>query len=141
MKKLFLVLILISSVFAGLFAAESGSTNKDGWSSISYENIPVLKVMESRDGYVIIYQKNKVGVGSTVIPKSWARGTPENPKKLKLRKLSPGLIKPFMTIIKKEGSFHRVYLTLPMDKKDAVWGSVKEIKEGLDKENLDDVTL
>lgn len=142
MKKLFLILILISAVFTGLFAAESSSqTADDGWSTFSYENIPVLKVMESREGYVIIYQKNKVGIGSTVIPKTWAKGTPDNPRKLKIRKLEPGVVKPFMTIIKKEGNFHRVYLTIPMNKSDALWGSVKEITEGLDKENLDDVTL
>ena len=140
MKKLFLALVLVSTVCLSVFAQDS-SNQKEGWSSLSYENIPILKVLEARDGYVVIYQKNKIGTGSTVIPKSWGTGTVENPKKLKFRKLQTGLTKPFMTIVKKEGEFHRVILTLPMNKNDSIWGSVRQIGEGLDKTNMDDVVL
>ena len=69
------------------------------------------------------------------------KGTVENPKKLKFRKLQTGLTKPFMTIVKKEGEFHRVILTLPMNKNDSIWGSVRQIGEGLDRTNMDDVVL
>ncbi len=141
MKKMFLVLILISSVCLCGFAGTRSETPEEGWSSLSYENIPVLKVMESREGYVIIYQKNKIGVGSTVIPKSWAKGNPDEPRKLKFRNLKSGIVKPYMTVIKKDGEFHRVILNLPTSKTNTVWGSLKEIKEGLDKTNLDDIKL
>lgn len=140
MKKFLLAFLLISTICAGCFA-QSSSQPKEGWSDMYYTNIPVLKVLESRDGYVIIYQKNAAGVGSTVVPKAWAKGTPENPRKLKFRKLSTGITKPFMTIVTKGGEFHRVILTLPMNKSDQLWGTVYDIKEGLDKENLDDVKL
>jgi len=141
MKKLLLVLVMISAVCFGAFSQDNSGNQKDGWSSLSYENIPVLKVMESPKGYVVIYQKNKIGVGSTVVPKDWAKGTPDTPRKLKFRKLESGLTKPFMTIVKQDGTFKRVILTLPMNKSNSVWGSLKQIEEGLDKENLDDVTL
>lgn len=140
MKKFLLAFIMIATVCAGCFA-QSSKAPKDGWSVMDYENIPILKILESRDGYVVIYQKNAAGVGSTVIPKAWAKGNPENPRKLKIRKLSRGITKPFMTIVTKSGEFHRVMLTIPMNKSDALWGTVYDIKEGLDKENMDDVKL
>ena len=137
MKKIFLALIMFACVGFGIFA-DTKSGNYE--SPISYENIPILKIMEGKDGYVVIYQKYKFGVGSTVVPKSWAKGTPDAPRKLKFRKLQPGIVKPYMTIVKKDGSFHRVILTIPMNKNDAIWGSARNI-EGVDKENLDDVVL
>ncbi|MCQ2573553.1 MAG: hypothetical protein MJ182_06635 [Treponema sp.] len=148
MKKILIALLILTAVCFGAFAADSDTsktTHSDGstseWSTFSYESIPILKIMESKEGYVVIYQKYKYGVGSTVIPKSWARGNPDNPRKLKFRKLDAGIVKPYMTVVKKEGNFHRVILTIPMNKSDAIWGSVRQISEGLDKENLDDIVL
>lgn len=138
MKKFLVAFTLFAVLMGGLFAEKKEFEQP---SSLSYENIPVLKVMEGRDGYVVIYQKNRTGVGSTVVPKSWANGNTENPRKLKFRNLKPGLLKPFMTIVKKDGDFHRVILTLPMNKNDSIWGTARDISEGLDKENMDDVKL
>ena len=98
--------------------------------------------MESRDGYVVIYQKNKVGVGTTVIPKSWATPTKDSPRKLKLRKIkNPN--ESFMTIVKKGSEFHRVILTMPLEKNNSLWGVVDySLKvEGTDKDTLEELDL
>jgi hypothetical protein len=60
MKKIFVITILLS-----LFAAATFAENKDlsypkdesKWSDMSYVTAPVLKILEGKDCYVIIYQK------------------------------------------------------------------------------------
>ena len=47
-----------------MFAQEKESK----WSSLSYVNVPVLKVLEGVDAYVVVYQKNKTGVGNVIVP-------------------------------------------------------------------------
>ena len=138
MKKLLVLFAILTAFSVAAFAEEEKSS--DGWSPLSYVNIPVLKVLEGTEGYVVIYQKNHTGVGNTVIPKAWAKGDVENPKKLKFRKLKPGLLKPYMTVVKKDGEFHRVILTLPMNKSHEVWGSTRNI-EGADKDTLEELAL
>ena len=141
MKKLFLLLALVTSISFSAFAAE----NKNGGnsSSISYYNVPILKIYDGKDGYVVIYQKNKTGVGTTVIPKKWLEGNPDNPRKLKLRKLEKGLLEPFMTVVKKDGQFLRVILTLPMSKQNSIWGVLDQNQrlEGTDKDTLEELEL
>lgn len=150
MKK-FVVLALSAALILGTvcsgFAAESNvktSPEKDEskWTDLSYENIPILKILEGKDGYVVIYQKNRIGTGSTVIPKSWAQGTPDNPRKLKFRNTNNPNTS-FMTIVKKGNEFKRVILTIPLSKRNSMWGLVDYSVplEGTDKENLDDVVL
>ena len=89
-----------------------------------------------------MYQKNKIGIGKTVIPKKWAKGNTENPRKLKFRNttLANGA---YMSVVKKDGEFHRVILTLPMNKQNSIWGVAdyhKEI-EGSDKDTLEELDL
>lgn len=148
MKKLLILLTALAMTFTfTLTAVEPGtktSNEKDEskWTDLSYENIPILKILEGKDGYVVIYQKNKIGAGTTVIPKSWIKGSPDNPRKLKFRNTkNPN--NSFMTIVKKGGKFTRVILTVPMSKRNSMWGLVDYSVplEGLDKENLDDVVL
>lgn len=140
MKRFLVLIALLASVCFTAFAEDG---EKDGWSDMSYSNVPILKVLEGKDGYVVIYQKNKVGIGNTVIPKSWAKGDVETPAKLKFRKLEPGALESFMTIVKKGGEFHHVILTVPMNKQHTVWGlaDYHNNLEGTDKTNLDDIKL
>ncbi|MCR4579351.1 MAG: hypothetical protein K5681_03290 [Treponema sp.] len=152
MKKLVLLFALASIFTFTMFAQEesesqSGSNisierHEEKWTSLSYVNVPVLKILEDRDAYVIVYQKNKIGTGTTVIPKNWAHGNKENPAKLKLRttKLVNGT---FMTIVKDNGEFLKVILTAPLAKNNSIWGVVargKEI-EGKDKDTLEEIEL
>lgn len=147
MKKNLLVLALFT-VFSGLlFAAEntkdSGTSfekTEGKWSDISYVNVPILKILEGKNAYSIIYQKNQVGVGSVVIPKVWAKGSTDSPRKLKFRKVRSGY-NSFMTVIKDEGEFKRVILSVPMNKSDSIWGvaDYRKTMEGEDKETLEEL--
>lgn len=147
MKKILLVLALFT-VFSGLlFAAEntkdSGTSfekTEGKWSDISYVNVPILKILEGKNAYSIIYQKNQVGVGSVVIPKAWAKGSSDSPRKLKFRKVRSGY-NSFMTVIKDEGEFKRVILSVPMNKSDSIWGvaDYRKTMEGEDKETLEEL--
>lgn len=147
MKKNLLVLALFT-VFSGLlFAAEntkdSGTSfekTEGKWSDISYVNVPILKILEGKNAYSIIYQKNQVGVGSVVIPKAWAKGSTDSPRKLKFRKVRSGY-NSFMTVIKDEGEFKRVILSVPMNKSDSIWGvaDYRKTMEGEDKETLEEL--
>lgn len=146
MKK-FLFVFILSVVFSVTVAAQgtsnsSSKTDESKWSTMSYVNLPILKILEGRDCYVVLYQKNKVGVGKTVVPKAWAKGTPDNPRKLKLRK-SPNSLGSYLTVIKKDGQFSRVIINTTLNKKDSVWGvaDYHSTIEGSDKETLEELEL
>ncbi len=143
MKKLIAILFVAAAMLARTFAVPVAynETSEENWSSISYRNVPILKILDSKDGYVVLYQKGKIGTGRTVIPKSWNRGNPENPRKLKVRFLPGGKLKSFMTVVKKDGEFHHVVLTVPANKNDSVWGviSYRQSVEGTDKETLEEL--
>ena len=147
MKKLLMIFSLMAIFSMGLFAQENngvGQYEKDEskWSSISYVNVPILKILEGVDAYVVVYQKNKTGVGNVIVPKKWASGNPEEPRKLKFRD-SKNNKNAFMTVVKKEGEFHRVILTVPLNKRMSIWGNTASKKpiEGADKDTLEELEL
>ena len=147
MKKILLILALFT-VFSGLLVAaeksnDSGSSfekTEGKWSNLSYVNVPILKILEGKNAYSIIYQKNQVGVGSVVIPKAWVKSSPDSPRKLKFRKVRSGY-NSFMTVIKDDGEFKRVILSVPMNKSDSIWGvaDYRKTMEGEDKETLEEL--
>lgn len=145
MKKLILSLLVAITAIVSISAkpVAYNESSEDNWSSISYTNVPILKILDSREAYVVIYQKNKIGVGQTVIPKKWSRGDVENPRKLKIRSLGHGKLKSFLTVVKKDGEFHHVVLTVPTNRLDAVWGviSYKNSVPDTDKETLEELDL
>ena len=145
MKKIILSFLTLTVVVGLAYSVPTSGNqrNEENWGDISYMYVPIIKVFDSRDGYVVFYQKSHFGTGKTVIPKEWSRGTVEAPKKLKIRNLPAGKLKSYMTVVKKDGEFLRVILTVPADKRNDVWGVVKAGSkvDGLDKENLDDVKL
>ena len=145
MKKLLMILSVLFVFSFAMFAdnestASAPERTEGKWTDISYVNVPVLKIMEGKDGYVVIYQKNKVGVGNVVIPKTWGRGTPESPRKLKFRQVRTS-IGAYMTIVKDGGEFKRVILSIPMNKNNSIWGLADYRKgiDGTDKDTLEDL--
>lgn len=147
MKKILILALALSVLSVSLFAQSSKipttvEKNPENWTDLSYQNIPILKILDGKDAFVVIYQKNKVGVGSVVIPKTWTKGNPENPRKLKFRNTkNPN--NSFMTIVKKGDEFKRVILTIPMSKRNSMWGLVDYSVplEGTDKTDLNDLEL
>lgn len=145
MKKLLMILSVLFVFSFAIFADNSSSASapertEGKWTDISYVNVPVLKVMEGKEGYVVIYQKNKVGVGNVVLPKKWAHGTPDTPRKLKFRQVKTAL-GAYMTIVKDGGEFKRVILSIPMNKSNSIWGlaDYRKQMEGTDKDTLEDL--
>lgn len=146
MKKLLVVLALISVFTMSVFAqdAKSHSYEKDEskWTDLSYKNVPVLKVLDAKEGYLVIYQKDHVGVGTTVIPKAWAKGNVDQPRKLKIRNVDTA-IESYMSIVTEGGAFKRVVLNVPKSKNNRIWGVVENgtVLEGVDKATLEELDL
>ena len=145
MKKILMIFALFAVITTAVFADTNNSASAPArtegkWTDISYVNVPVLKVLEGKNGYVVIYQKNKTGVGNVIIPKKWAHGTTEAPRKLKFRAVKTSL-GAYMTVVKNGGDFHRVILSIPMNKSNSIWGMVDSRKdlEGADKDTLEDL--
>lgn len=145
MKKLLCAIAIAIAAVTASFAVPVAynETSEKNWSELSCIQVPIYKILDSKEAYIIIYAKNKVGVGKTVIPKKWNKSSPENPRKLQIRELKAGKVKPFMTVIKKSGEFHKVILTIPVDKKNSTWGVVDYHKkvEGSDKDTLEEIEL
>ena len=87
MKKIALCFAALVLGAAALTAQKATQPKLDEskWSSVTYFSVPLYKILQTEDAYVVIYAKNKVGAASTTIPKKWAKGNTENPRKLKFR--------------------------------------------------------
>ena len=145
MKKLLCTVSFLFAVVTACFSVPTAynETHEENWSDLSYVQVPIYKVLDSKDAYVVIYAKNKAGAGKTVIPKAWLKGNKENPRKLQIRNLKQGKLKPFMTVVKKNGEFHHVILNLCVNKSDSTWGvaDYRKTIEGSDKETLEEIEL
>jgi hypothetical protein len=139
MKKILCVLFAAMIVCAAVTAEQERDPSK--WASVSYVDVPIYKILESKDAYVVIYGKDRTGTGSTTIPKKWAKGNTETPRKLKFRSVK-GKLQPFMTVIKKDGTFLRVILSVPTSKLNSVWGVADDSKvTDVNKDTLEDLEL
>lgn len=141
MKRLVSVLLVLVAFCAGAMAQEAEEKdtgrNESKWADITYFNVPIYKILDSKNAYVVIYGKQRTGSGSTTIPKKWARGNVNNPRKLKFRN-TEGNLMPFMTVISEKGEFKRVVLNLPRAKSNGVWGIADESRvKDADKDTLE----
>ena len=143
MKKIVLCFTALVLCAAALTAQKTTQPKLDEskWSSVTYFTVPLYKILQTEDAYVVIYAKNKVGAGSTIIPKIWAKGNAENPRKLKFRTVR-GTLQPFMTIVKDNGKFLRVILSVPPTKDVDFWGLADPNKvTDIDKDTLEELDL
>lgn len=144
MKKLICSIITALIVAASAIAVpvSYNETDPANWSDMSYVQVPVYKILDSKEGYVVIYAKKAYGVGQTIIPKKWALGSKDEPAKLKIRTIGSGKLKPFLTVVKKGGEFHHVILTVHTNKSDSSWGVVgRGVHLDVDKDVLEDLEL
>ena len=146
MKKIFAIAILLSLFATAAAFAEnqdlSQPRDESKWSDMSYVTAPVLKILESKDCYVVIYQKKYAGTATVVVPKSWNAYKKDTPRKLKFRNIkNPD--ESFITVVKKGGEFQNVILSIPMKKNNNLWGVVTSDKhfEGADKETLEELDI
>ncbi len=119
MKKSLIALLLVFGLaVAGGFSQEQAEqTNKyDG--NLTYRSMVVYKVFDHKDVVIVIYAKHGKDMAQVAIPKTWSH---ENPRKLSYRILPKG-INPYMTVVTKDGEFHKVILTLPhVRNPDSLW--------------------
>lgn len=142
-KSMKTLVCAIFAVFAisALAAQQSDERDESKWSDMTCDIVPINRILQSDDAYVVIYAKHHVGSGSTVIPKRWASGNTENPRKLQFRTVS-GQLKPFMTILRKGGEFYRVILNVPRRTDMSFWGiAAAGTVEGADKETLEELAM
>ena len=145
MKKIFIIALLASFFTCAAFAENqdlSQPRDESKWSDITYVTAPVMKILESKDCYVVIYQKKYAGTATVTIPKSWNNFKKDTPRKLKFRSIkNPN--QSFITVIKKGGEFHHVILSCPMQKNNSLWGIIANNLEveGADKETLEELDI
>lgn len=144
MKKV-IIAVLAMAVATVAFAVPTGANdrNEENWTDLTYIDAPVLKILDSNEAFVVIYQKEKIGTASTVVPKKWIFGTKDNPRKLRLRYLGKGKLGPLITVVKKGGEFKSVMLTVPKSKGDPAWGVVPRGSkiDGTDKDTLEELDM
>ena len=126
MKKSLIISALLFAAFAfSSFAQESKSEREYKYpfteAGISYHNVTVYKVLDHKDAYVVMYAKGHSSVGTVTIPKAWYSTDGNKSAKLSFRPLPKGMA-PWMTVIKKEGNFNHVMLTMPTSRSHAAWG-------------------
>lgn len=123
LKKGLIFITLCAVLSVAAFAQENSSGNNSGHTKaeISYQNAPIYKILDSKDTYVVLYGMYGANVGTVSIPKKWAKWNNNEPRKLTLRKV-PSKIEPYITVVKKNGDFLKVILTIPMEKNNRVWG-------------------
>ena len=145
MKKIFIITILLSIFAAAAFAENpdlSQPKDESKWSDMSYVTTPVMKILESKDCYVVIYQKKYAGTATTVIPKAWNAYKKGESRKLKFRNIkNPN--EAYLSIVKKGGEFQYVILNAPLKKNNSLWGILgNDLKvEGADKETMEELDL
>ena len=141
MKKILAAALLAVLLVLPTFAEDSAEKTKPIWdhgdnvSELSYQNVKIYRILDQKDSYVVLYAKNGVGIGQAVVPKKWFK---ESPRKLSFR-TKPSTISPYMTVIKKNGEFYKVWLTLPLSRNDSTWGVVEDgvTVNGTDAESLE----
>lgn len=118
MKKtavLVLILILFSVTFA---AAEAPQRLEEG--SFSYVNVPVLKIMEQRDNYIVYYRQFGTKIGCVSIPREWFKQGQAN-RTAYVKPLAKN-VEPYISIFFEGGEFLRLFMYVPNNKADPVWG-------------------
>lgn len=128
MKKLLIIMAAAVCLAVSVSADESSSSKPiwdhgDNISKMSYQNVQVMRILDGKDSYVVLYARPGIKMGKCTIPKSWAKTAKDTPRKLVFRKKPTGLDS-YMTVIKEDGQFKKVWLTLPPSKLDPIWGHI-----------------
>lgn len=112
MKKIILFFLLTLICF-GLYAQE-----EENEADLFYINVPIIRVYDHIDAYVVHYQKGNMDVGQVFVPKQWFNTREAN--KSRLRPLAKGL-EPYMTVVYDSGTFQKVYINMPVNRRHSSW--------------------
>ncbi|MBO4320570.1 MAG: hypothetical protein J5857_08890 [Treponema sp.] len=124
MKKIIMALAVALAVTVSAVAQSSSSSTPiwnhgDNVSDVSYESVPIYKILQTTDAYIVIYLARGMKVESLIIPKEW--GKYGDGKKLYFRNKAAGLDSS-MTVFYKGDSFDHVILTVNLNPLDPLWG-------------------
>lgn len=115
MKKIFFIAVLLTLCVSIAFTEvnfEPGTT--------SYVNVPIIKIYDHPDYYIVTYRQNGLGIGQTSIPKEWfVQGSPE--KKGVFRNIT-GNMNPYLTLWFRSGEFSYIYINVSSNRSDSTWG-------------------
>ena len=115
MKKICFIAVLLMICVSFAF-----TENKFEPGTTSYVNVPILKIYDHPDYYVVTYRQNGLGIGQTSIPKEWFKqGT--TGRKGKFRNTS-SIVNPYITLWFSNGEFFSVYINVPSNRDDSIWG-------------------
>ncbi|MGN0728789.1 hypothetical protein [Treponema sp.] len=142
MKRFFAAAALALAMVLPLFSQEEKRATQPVWdhgdniSSITYQNVRIFKIYDQKDSYVVLYEKQGIDIGTAVLPKKWFKNE-NGARKLNFRTAPKGLA-PYMTVIKQNGEFLKVWVTAPTNRYNSLWAiapSGMQI-EGTDAETL-----
>ncbi len=133
MKKIVMSLALLVLVSLPFFAQ---SANQES-GSFTYFNVPVLRVYEHNDAYLVLYSRTGTKMGQVALPKEWFRYNSSNHSRIRAL---PARLNPYMTVIYKDGQFYKVYLNMPTDRSNSAWSVLSaniDISSKINKETLE----
>lgn len=131
-RNMLLAAVLLMCAVSVLSAAELESE-----SEYYYINVPVVKVLQHQDGYVVIYRQAGYKIGSTVIPMKWFKA-PENKAQLGYIDKALG---PYLTVYYKGPDIERIKLNVPPRRDDPVWGIVPNDSDTAGKFDIDTFSI
>lgn len=117
MKKICFIAVLLLICVSFSFAQKEVKT-----STMSYVNVPILKIVDHPQYYIITYRKNGLDLGQTSVPKEWFKqGSSE--KKGKFRNIV-GNSNSYITLWfnDQDDSFEYIYINLTTNALDDIWG-------------------
>lgn len=126
-KSLIISALLAGAVAVSGWAQESGQQQQREYkypfreAKVSYRSVPIYKVLDQKDAYIVSYAKGHFGVGQVAIPKAWYSTDGNKQTKLQFRPVTKG-IAPYMSVFSRDGNFDHVVLTMPTSRNDPVWG-------------------
>ena len=103
-------------------AAQESKSNSYTNSNMTYLTVPVYKVLESPEAFIVLYGKYGAKIGTVCIPKEWSKPKQGEVRKLLIRNL-PSKLNPYLCVFYQDGKFFRALLTVPTDKRHTVWGT------------------
>ena len=118
MKKLLIVLVLLAIISPVFVFAQNNSSEAD---DMYYINVPIERIIVTRDGYIIQYRSSRSMMATIGIPVEWFIDPDGSAEKVRLK---TGGDWPTMSVFYRNGEFSHVRIYVHPAKAHRTWGSV-----------------
>lgn len=135
-----LIFLLLSGI--PLVAQENSSSQNEtkkfkNESDLYYFNFPILKIAQHKMGYYIIYRRQGSLTGECYIPHSWFQ-----PKdKRGILDVTSKDMRPYMSVVYKNGEFDHVRLITPHSSKHPSWAIISNNAIGNEKFEIESLDI